>query len=223
MNPFVTTEASRRLTGQYPDSELVLALIKENDKAALGGFCQQWNSEGVPHFFRQNPMLYETVRDWIARQLGIHGKELTIIGSARIGYSVAPEKFGRKFGRHSDLDLVAISPKLFERAHEECKRIASDWESGALKPTARWEKVHWPEDVVDLNRTANTRGFINTWDMPYRAAYPLAKRIAHICQEVVERLKDTDAGYEVKKASLRVYSDLASFIKQTRINLKPPN
>ncbi|MCX6864775.1 MAG: hypothetical protein NTV46_00905 [Verrucomicrobia bacterium] len=200
--------------------ELLQALLENGNEEELHGFCRQWISEGIPHAFCGNPMLYEIARGWVARRLDIHAKEVTLIGSARIGYSLAPPpKLGQKFGSHSDLDLAVISADLFSRCDADFLRFEEDFKNGLIKPNSPRKERLWPEIVDDLSRTRRRPGFLDTWKIPLLDRYPLAKRIADTCWRLCEKLKATNENYAVTKASIRVYRDYSSFIRQTRVNL----
>jgi hypothetical protein len=59
-------------------------------------------------------MLYEAVREWMSVRLQVHPKNVTLIGSARIGFSMCPRpNYGRQFGANSDLDFSVVDERLF--------------------------------------------------------------------------------------------------------------
>jgi hypothetical protein len=47
--------------------------------------------------------------------LKIHPSEVILVGSAKVGFSLAPDKRYRAFGDKSDLDIAIISHNLFDR------------------------------------------------------------------------------------------------------------
>ena len=53
-----------------------------------------WVSEGIPFAFRECPALYEVARAWLAEQLGLDSREISLRGSGRLGYSLSPKKMG---------------------------------------------------------------------------------------------------------------------------------
>lgn len=220
MKPFLTSATSRVLDKDYPDLESIIGLLKCKNQNEVNGFCRQWISEGVPYLFADNPMLYEIIRGWVAQRIGIHAKEVTLIGSARMGYSLAPgNKLGREFSHRSDLDFAAISEDFYIRSFEEVNRFTKDLKKGSIKPnTVKLEKL-WPEIAADLNRTGTTRGFVDIWKLPNFDRYPLAKSTANTFWLLREKLKITDKKYATSKASIRVYRDFPSFAKQININI----
>jgi len=220
MDPFLLSHQAAALAPSHPELPILLDLLRDGDEEEIYGLCRLWISEGTPFIFTGEPMMYETVRGWIAKRLGIHPKEVTLVGSARIGYSLSPPpRLGTAFGSHSDIDLVAISQDLFSRFESETQRFADDVDTARVIPdTPRKERL-WPEIIADLKRTSRNRGFLDTWKIPYMDRYPLAKRIGNTCWLLCEKLRVSENQYRVKKASLRVYKNFHSFVRQMRINL----
>lgn len=56
-----------------------------------------------------------SLKDAISGQFGVHPNEIILVGSAKVGFSLAPDKRYREFGDSSDLDVAIISPVLFDR------------------------------------------------------------------------------------------------------------
>lgn len=220
MEPFHLSAQASRFGSGHPDLESVLDLVDEDSSEEIYGLCRLWITEGVPFVFRESPMLYEAMRGWLARRLRIHPKEITMIGSARVGYSLTPSNLGRAFGRHSDLDLVAVSKDLFDRLANEARAFKEDLSSGEVEPKTAGQERWWPSAAEDINRQLATRGFIDSWKIPALPRYPDAKKIANSCWYLGEKLRATNEAYWVSKISLRVYEDVRAFIRQNWINLK---
>ena len=70
--------------------------------------------DGVPFCFEDNLRTYNQMLRAIAKGLGIPKDDICIVGSGRIGFSLSPLKYGEKFNRRSDLDIVVVSPELFD-------------------------------------------------------------------------------------------------------------
>src|SRR5260370_41132477 len=113
MKPFLITESAKKLTAAYPPAPIIRETLAELSIEEKLGLLRLWVSEGIPVAFSGVPMLYEAIRGWLARELTIHAKAITTIGSARIGYSLAPHpEFGRAFRSTSDLDLTVVEDRL---------------------------------------------------------------------------------------------------------------
>ena len=69
-------------------------------------------------YFRQKDaaqylQIYDGFKHHVANSLGINFNNISIIGSAKTGISLSPEKDFKIFDSESDLDLVLVSPTLF--------------------------------------------------------------------------------------------------------------
>ena len=71
--------------------------------------------EGTPFVFENSPMKYVVFREQIADRFEIGSQDVCIVGSAKLGYSPSPQKFGVSFSQLSDVDVVIISEPLFYR------------------------------------------------------------------------------------------------------------
>ena len=61
-----------------------------------------------------SPDDYFRLRTTIARKFDIHPNNVLIVGSAKLGFSIAPHKRYRAFCDESDLDVVIISERFFD-------------------------------------------------------------------------------------------------------------
>src|SRR5262249_23959724 len=57
--------------------------------------------------------LYADLKAKIAEKFSIHPTEIVMVGSAKLGFSIAPHKRYREFGDRSDIDIAIVSEKLF--------------------------------------------------------------------------------------------------------------
>lgn len=64
--------------------------------------------------FALNNQLYPELKNQIATRFDIHPNQVLVVGSAKIGFSIAPEKRFRAFSDHSDIDVCIVSEKIFE-------------------------------------------------------------------------------------------------------------
>ena len=83
--------------------------------------------EGLPYVFRKNPEGYQLFRKSISSKLDIPIRNVIIVGSGRVGFSLNPYHFGREFREDSDVDTVVVSHELFDRAWLELIRLESKW------------------------------------------------------------------------------------------------
>lgn len=75
--------------------------------------------EGTPYVFAKSPMKYVVFREQVADQFGIGSQDVCIVGSAKLGFSPSPHKYGASFKDTSDVDVVIISEPLFDRGSRE--------------------------------------------------------------------------------------------------------
>lgn len=72
--------------------------------------------KGVPFSFARQPDIYLQMVNQIAVGLSVSAGNVCVVGSARLGFSLAPERFGTPFGEHSDIDVFVVSPELFDKS-----------------------------------------------------------------------------------------------------------
>ena len=71
---------------------------------------------GVPFSFAGQPEIYLRMVDHIATGLDVAADDVCVVGSARLGFSLAPDRFGTPFGEHSDIDVLVVSSELFDKS-----------------------------------------------------------------------------------------------------------
>ena len=69
-------------------------VVGQREKAIL---ARLWISEGIPFAFRKCPGLYGEVRDSLAKGLELDAKQISVVGSGRLGYSLAPKRWGTAY------------------------------------------------------------------------------------------------------------------------------
>jgi hypothetical protein len=69
---------------------------------------------GTPYVFESNPEVWTHARSQLAASLTSCEDNIYIVGSAKMGYSLAPRKFGRPFAPESDIDVVVIDSNLYD-------------------------------------------------------------------------------------------------------------
>lgn len=221
MEPFQIPESLKSLTDPYPPPEVLREAAHSGDEPARIAIIQLWLSEGIPHSFRCCPAIYEAVRCWLGVELEVHAKEISLIGSARLGKSLKPEKFGTPFiNNESDLDLFVVSSDLFERLKADFYLWLSDFESERIKPRNKNEANYWTDNIKRLPM-AISQGFIYPDRIPSSSKYPTAKRVNNTMGLLVDKLKITPEAPKPKKASVRCYSSWNSFVQQMLLNLEP--
>jgi hypothetical protein len=59
--------------------------------------------------------VYFELRGVVAEHLAVHTNEVLVVGSSKLGFSIAPHKRYRPFGETSDVDVAVVSTRLFDR------------------------------------------------------------------------------------------------------------
>jgi hypothetical protein len=220
MQAFEVSTALDRLTDVYPPVDYLLGAAKVGDRDARYAMSRLWLSEGIPFAFKTRPGLYEALRIWLARRLVVQAKEITIIGSGRQGFSLsADQNVGRLFGPHSDLDFTVISSVLFQRLTDTFQHWVQDYTQGLVHPRHEKEKGLWGANKQSCP-SGIARGFIDPHKIPTWNRYSEAQAVAQALFDLHGKLKVTPGAPNVRKASLRVYRDWDSFIRQMAINLE---
>ncbi|MBW9088154.1 hypothetical protein JNB91_09895 [Rhizobium wenxiniae] len=75
--------------------------------------------EGTPFVFASSPMKYLIFREQVADRFKIGYQDVCIVGSAKLGFSPSPQKFGKPFAETSDVDVVIISSEMFDHGTHE--------------------------------------------------------------------------------------------------------
>ncbi len=102
---------------QIPDKDQFRELVLELDSHKI--LAKVFLLEGVPYVFKGNPMKYVVFREQIADQFDVGSQDVCIVGSAKLGYSPSPHKFGDPFEESSDVDVVIVSDSLFQEGSHE--------------------------------------------------------------------------------------------------------
>ncbi len=217
--PFTVPGSGCALRPPFPESEAFIGLIRTIDGRFRRSLVRQWLTEGVPFAFRDCPLLYELVREWIAGDLGIAPHDITIIGSGRIGFSLAPPPdWGSPFGPDSDLDLAIVNPVTFGTTAEAFRQWNSDYDAGVVKPRSERERELWDENV---KRVADNLpdGVIDPGKIPLWNRYPISQRIRQCADELRQKLRASKPPPVTVKASFRVYKDWDALTKRVASNL----
>lgn len=161
--------------------------------------------------------MWEELRAWLGSRLKVCPKEITVLGSARTGFSLKPETWGHPFHAGSDLDLAVVSSALFTNVVETYQLWVDEYESGTVVPRGH-ERRYW-----DANRTFGQtnipHGFYDLNKLPALDRYPIAKAIMNTMWLVKAKLERTPGAPSVRHASIRVYRDWASLVARVSLNL----
>ncbi|MBB6062797.1 hypothetical protein HNP65_001249 [Thermosipho japonicus] len=186
----------------------------------LKEFIRLWLTEGVPYVFKDVPYLYERIRSYLASKLGIFPKNMFIIGSARIGYSLDPNCFPKNFGKNSDIDFTIVDDNLFKKLCKDFWGWKDDFENKKCIPKNYREKTYWKKNAKCVPKNIK-RGFIDIYKIPACPCYKKRYEFTRIVPGLRELIKKyIGKEYSDKDLSFRIYKNWDSFFKQTELNLR---
>jgi hypothetical protein len=102
---------------------------------------------------------YFYLKEQIADHFKIHPPQVVMVGSGKLGFSIAHPKRYRSFGETSDLDIAIVAPNLFDRVWEEVFK-------------ARGNLGYWPGETVFSSYLA--RGWIRPDKLPPARVFEIA-------------------------------------------------
>ena len=70
--------------------------------------------------------VYFELRSKVADRFRLHPNEVLVVGSAKLGFSIAPKKTYRPFCDESDIDVVLVSSMFFDQIWEAVFRYKED-------------------------------------------------------------------------------------------------
>ena len=200
----------------YPSSPCVWNILPYSN--ARQSFIRLWLTEGVPQLFSQSPELYDGLRVWLGKKIGVYPRDIIVVGSAKLGYSINLRKcFGTPFNCESDLDINVVSSCLFEMSRIDFFAFKEDYENNKIIPKGPKQRKNWKDNSKRGIKNLNC-GFLDvTLIIPLRKdSYPTVYKISN-AQLLLNRVF---FGYNEKnKIHIRVHRDWESLIKQTGLNL----
>lgn len=208
------------LSDAYPASEYVMQTIGLGPRER-SVVARLWVSEGIPFAFRDCPALYESARTWLAEGLQVDPKEVSMGGSGRLGYSLTPNRWGEAYRlRGSDLDLFAVSERLFQKLRRDFTTWRDDYDNGAVVPGSEQEGRYWAANRRETPKCMK-RGFLDSWRVPNRGRYPEFSKTNDRLAGLTVKLRETDVGPKPPgKLTLRCYGDWQSCERQLTLSLK---
>lgn len=169
-----------------------------------------------PYIFREIPLLYEQIVQYLADELGLGFADVKLIGSAKTGFSISPRpSYGNPFTENSDLDFTVINAILFENLRTEFELWVEMYTDQRLLPKDG-EKAYWDDNLSIVPKNIE-RGFIDTYKIPNRDPFPLTRKINNSLYLITFKLKEFH-GIKNNKSSLRVYKDGVTFLNQLKLN-----
>jgi hypothetical protein len=217
--PFEVDTRLKDLSEPYPEAKRFYEILSQSSRRGREILVRLWLTEGIPFAFRECPAIYEELRGWLGYRLEVHPKQIALLGSSRIGFSMArPPEFGRDFGKHSDLDFVVVSLDLFCRFEKTFNEFKQHLINNEVSPRNAREQAFW-ESNIEFGKRNLPLGFFDADKLPYLDRYPAAQHLGQAMWLVIKKIKVTDKAPCVNKASVRVYKNWQSLINRVSLNL----
>jgi len=187
--------------------------LSENERKSLLHFLVISN---FCYAFKVKPLIYEQITQYLADKFSINKYQIILLGSAKTGFAIDPNNYGRKFSENSDLDFAIINETLFNNSVNDFKL----WKSKTEKDQYD-EKIKnrfWTDNQNNLKHQIK-RGFIDTYKIPNFTEFTTTQQINQSLSLIVVNLQKYQ-NIKVKEASVRIYKDWNTFDKQLRINIE---
>lgn len=217
--PFILNGQSKHFKDIYPSAENLKNLFETVSESERHGIIRLWITEGIPYAFKDNPLLYEEMRSFISKGVSIHPKEVTLVGSARIGYSLKKKVWGKSFTNKSDLDFTIVSNELYKNLVSDFQKWIGDYAAGKIIPLSKRQNESWLRSIATTNENI-PKGYINTKDLFSHNNYVTVRNCYSTMTKLKQRLDVTNDSPSVSDASVRVYSSWKSCTRQLEINFK---
>jgi hypothetical protein len=215
----ILSELEASFTGQYlSDGSLLRSALNFKQRQQFARMTRAWISEGIPFAYQSCPLAFEIVREWVADRFGITPRDVTVIGSVRLGYSASTGNFGRPFRPgdrrdSSDLDLAIISQRVFV----ECSEAFKAWEADA-----RDGKFQVANDLFRENLRLLPGNIRNGFVDPHKIyrKYGRIQPIIWRLEQLTKLINGSNEFPHTRQASVRIYRDWEAFDSQMMRNIQ---
>jgi len=185
--------------------------------ADISRFIKLWIFEGIPYAFEARPILYELLREFLAKNLATESRNISITGSGRLGFSVAPKKYLRDFqDGESDIDIFAISESYFMNLEASAQKWCEDYKQGRVQPPNSIYEGYWDNNLREIPGCLR-RGFIDPNRVPPWPEYEPFGNCLNLAQSIRNRLAEVPNAPKFKKSSIRIYKDWDSAYRQIKM------
>lgn len=179
-------------------------------------FLSHFIVNNKPFAFNNHPLIYEQIIRYLSKQIDIPVTDIKLIGSAKVGFSISKEEFGKIYTTGRDMDFSLINERIFLMLENEFTNWLSSFNSGLLIPNNPNQARYWSENKSSVPLQIK-RGFIDTYKIPNLVEFPKAKAINNSMYMIKKQLFDVHE-IQIKGASARVYKSWNTFIRQIKLN-----
>lgn len=86
----------------------------EDASLTAAQIVQRYLIHPTPYVFENAEGSYFDLKNSLAVQFGVNPEDVKMVGSAKLGFSIAPKKLWKPFDDSSDIDMVIVSNRVFE-------------------------------------------------------------------------------------------------------------
>lgn len=215
-NFFQLSESCRLIKDVFLCSEEMKALYSKLTEAEQKSLINHYIIDNPPYAFMSIPLLFDQVKQFIGKELEVSVDCIKLIGSAKQGFSIDPNQYGKSFSEKSDMDFTIIDVTLFEKLKRDFETWQQAYNSKKVFPRNYTEEFYWNENIKRLPDNIK-RGFVDHHKIPFFSSVcPTNNRINNVLYCVRANLPLFNIN--TKGLSLRVYKDYISFYKQIKLN-----
>jgi len=149
--------------------------------------------EGLPYVFRDRPESRDLLTRHLCNALDLSESNVIVVGSAKVGFSLNPDNFPRRFSATSDIDVIVISEQLFDKV----------WMT-----LLEW---HYPRRLINLGHVEGDWARLRRKDIYWGWLVPNEIRYEGLSYpDVLKPLRDISANWFNSFQSLSLYPEFAA-------------
>lgn len=93
------------------------------DKTSISRVANQYILSDNPICFKGNKDLIFKLNGLISKYFKLHPKNIEIVGSAKLGFSLNEYRLGEPYNKNSDIDFALVSSSLYDEAWHELLQL----------------------------------------------------------------------------------------------------
>ncbi|MFS2136522.1 hypothetical protein [Duganella sp. Dugasp56] len=219
LGPFALANDHLQDLVHHPNPDIFKKAVLASSMRDRESLVRLWLTEGIPYAFKNSAGTYDEMREWLAARLMVHIKDVTLVGSGRIGFSMKPLFFGREFNKSSDLDLTIVNLALFQNCQADAAKFANDFSNKLISPNNEKQETYWKDTILRLPNIAKF-GFVDTSQFPGNENYLSIRNVNDTMSRLQKRLEKTKGVPAPKKITARIYRDWNALIRRVSFNLE---
>lgn len=140
-------------------------LIEEIKKTSISKVVNRYILRDDSVCFDNDISLISDLKESLSSHFKIHTKEIEIVGSGKLGFSLSEERLGKEFNKYSDIDLAIVSSQLFDFAwHSLLELDFRYYELNAIERdfmSDSYNLIH--KGIISPDKLPNKLDFAKNW------------------------------------------------------------